>query len=54
MNKKLIRVITFSGKKNYWRQWAKKFLVVAEKREYQATLEKDPKELSTKQDKQKK
>ena len=54
MNKKLIRVITFSGKKNYWRQWAKKFLVVAEKREYRAILKRDPEQLSINQDEQKK
>ena len=54
MSEKAIRVITFSGKKNNWRQWSKKFLVVAEKREYQAILEKDPEELSIGLDEQKK
>ena len=54
MSEKAIRVITFSGKKNNWRQWSKKFLVVAEKREYQAILEKDPEELSIGRDEQKK
>ena len=46
MSEKAIRVITFSGKKNDWRKWLKIFLLVAEKREYRAILEKDPEELS--------
>ena len=54
MSEKAIRVITFSGKKDDWRQWSKKFWAVAEKREYRAILEKDPKELSIGRDKQKK
>ena len=54
ISEKAIRVITFSGKKNDWRQWSKNFLAVAEKREYQAILEKDPEELSINRDEQKK
>ena len=54
MSEKAVRVITFSGKKNDWRQWSKKFLAVAEKREYRAILEKDPEELSIDQGEQKK
>ena len=54
MSEKAIRVITFSGKKNNWRQWSKKFLVVAEKREYWAILENDAEQLSIEQDEQKK
>ena len=54
MNEKAIRVITFCSKKNDWRQWLKKFLAVAEKREYRAILEKDPEELSIDWDEQKK
>ena len=50
MSEKAIRVITFSGKKNVWRQWSKKILAVAEKREYRAILEKDPEELSIDRD----
>ena len=54
MSEKAIRAITFSGKKNDWRQWSKKFLAVAEKREYRAILEKDPNEQSIIRDEQKK
>ena len=54
MSEKAIRVITFTGKKNDRMQWSKKFLVVSEKREYQAILEKDPEELSINRDEQKK
>ena len=42
---KSIRVVTFSGKKNDWRQWSKKFLAVSEKKEYRIILEKDPDEI---------
>ena len=41
MSEKAIRDITFSGKKNDWRQWSKNFSAVAEKRENLAILEKD-------------
>ena len=54
MSEKAIRVITFSGKKNNWRQWLKKFLAVAQKREHQAILEKDHEQLSIERDEQKK
>ena len=52
MSEKAIRVITFSSKKNDWRQWSTKFLAVAEKREYRDILEKDPEELSIDQNEQ--
>ena len=38
---KSIRIVTFSGKRNDWRQWSKKFLAVAERKEYRLILEKD-------------
>ena len=41
MNEKLIQIITFTGKRNDWRQWSKKFLAVADRREYRMMLEKD-------------
>ena len=53
MIEKETRVIIFSGKRNNWRQWSKKSLVVAEKREYPSILEKDPEELTIKRDNQK-
>ena len=53
MSEKVIKVITFSGKRNNWRHWSKKFLVVAEKREYPPILEKDPEELTIKRYNQK-
>ena len=43
--KKSIRIVTFSGKRNDWRQWSKKFLAVAERKEYQLILEKDSDEI---------
>ena len=46
MSEKLIRVIIFSSKKNNRRQWSKKFLAVAEKREYRAILKKDREKLN--------
>ena len=38
MSEKAIRVISFSGKRNDWRQWSRKFLVVAKKRKYKQVL----------------
>ena len=38
---KSIRIVTFSGKRNDWRQWSKKFLAVAERKEYRLILERD-------------
>ena len=50
----MIRIVTFTGKRNDWRQWSKKFLAVAEKREYRSILETDPDELDIKIDDKKK
>ncbi len=44
----------FTGKTNDWRQWSKKFLVLAERREYRVILETDPEKLTMTQDYQKK
>lgn len=54
MSEKSIHIMTFTGKRNGWRQLYKKFLVVAEKREYHAILETDPGKLDIKIDKKKK
>ena len=50
MSEKSIRIVTFTGKRNDWRQWSKKFLAVAEKREYRSILEVDPDKLDIKVD----
>ena len=54
MSEKSIRIVTFTGKRNDWRQWSKKFLAVAEKREYRSILETDPDKLDIKIDMKKK
>ena len=48
MSEKLIRIVAFTGKRNDWRQWSKKFLAVAEKREYRSILEVNPDKLDIK------
>ena len=35
---KAIRIISFSGKRNDWRVWSRKFLAVVEKRGYKKIL----------------
>ena len=50
MNEKTNQIVTFSGKRNDWRQWSKTFLAVAEKREYRAILETDPDAMDIKSD----
>ena len=37
-DEKSIRIISFSGKRNDWRVWSRKFLAVAEKRGYKKVL----------------
>ena len=54
MFKKLIWIVTFTGKRNDWRQWSKKIVVVAEKREYRIILETDKEELEVRGDYRKK
>ena len=54
MSEKSIRIVTFTGKRNDWRQWSKKFLAVAEKREYRSILETDADKLDIKVDQKKK
>ena len=54
MNGKTIQIVTFSGMRNYWRQWSKKFLAVAEKREYRALLQTDPDAMDVKSEETKK
>ena len=54
MNEKTNQIVTFSGKRNDWRQWSKKFLAVAEKREYRAILETDPDAMDVKSEEMKK
>ena len=38
-DEKAIRIIAFSGKKNDWRQWSRKFMAVANKRGYKEYVE---------------
>ena len=38
-DKKAIRIIAFSGKKNDWRQWSQKFMAVANRRGYKDYVE---------------
>ena len=45
MTEKAIQIVTFTGKRDNWRQWSKKFLAVAERREYRIILETDKEEL---------
>ena len=54
MSEKAIRIVTFTGKRNDWRQWSKKFLAVAERREYRVILEMDPEKLTMTKDEHKK
>ena len=54
MNEKSIRIITFTGKRNDWRQWSKKFLAVAERREYRTILQSDPDTLTLNDEEKKK
>ena len=54
MSEKAIRIVTFTGKRNDWSQWFKKFLAVAERREYRVILEMDPEKLTMTKDEHKK
>ena len=54
MSEKAIRIVTVTGKRNDWRQWSKKFLAVAERREYRVILEMDSEKLTMTKDEQKK
>ena len=38
-DEKAIRIIAFSGKKNDWRQWSRKFMAVANKRGHKEYVE---------------
>ena len=54
MTEKAIQIVTFTGKRDDWRQWSKKFLAVAERREYRMILETDKEELEVTDDDRKK
>ena len=54
MTEKAIRIVTFTGKRDDWRQWSKKFLAVTERREYRMILETDKEELEVTGDDRKK
>ena len=54
MTKKAIRIVTFTGKRDNWRQWSKKFLAVAERRESRMILETNKEELEVTGDDRKK
>ena len=54
MSEKAIQTVTFTGKRNDWRQWSKKFLAVAERREYMVILEMDSEKLTMTTDEKKK
>ena len=54
MSEESIRIVTFTEKRSDWRQWSRKFLAVAEKREYRLILESDPEKFALKTEEQKK
>ena len=54
MTEKAIQIITFTGKRDDWRQWSKKFPTLTERREYRMVLETDMDELEVTGDDRKK